>query len=83
MYYKWAKRNTGDDKNVEVSITDETVTSEMGVQLTPISQIGEFNATGLVELNTVQLTPISTRDENKKSDTDGMLTRLYLSLIHI
>ena len=78
--------NTNDDKNVEVSITDETFTSEMGVQLTPISQIGESSATELVEVNTVQLTPISTRDENKKSDTDEMLTRLYsmmLSLIHI
>ena len=58
--------NTNDDKNVEVSITDETFTSEMGVHSTPVSQIGESSATESVELNTVQLTPISTRYENKQ-----------------
>ena len=66
--------NKNNDENV--SVTDETVTSEMGVQLTPISQIGEFNATGLVEVNTVQITPISTRDENKTDETAAMMQLL-------
>ena len=40
--------NTGEDDNV-----DETVTSEMNIKLTPISQINETSAT---ELNSVPLT---------------------------
>ena len=68
-----SKMNTGDDNNIEVSITDETVTSEMCVKLTPISQIGETSA---IELNTVQITPISTQDENKTDDTAAMMQLL-------
>ena len=65
------------DKNINVSVTDKTFTSEMGGHSTPISQIGESSATESVELDTIQVTPILTRYENRKSDTDEMLTRLY------
>ena len=40
----------------------------MGIHSTPVSQIGETSATESVELNTVQLTPISTQYENKTED---------------
>ena len=52
--------------NMEVNLTDDKFTSEMGVHSTPISQIDEPSATESVKLNTVQLTPISTRYENKQ-----------------
>ena len=64
------------DKNVEVSLTDDTFTSEMGVHSTPISQIGEPSATKSVESNTVQLTPISIRYENKTDDLTAMMQLL-------
>ena len=69
--------NTNEDKTEKVSLSDEIVMSEMDVQLTPISQVGEASTTENVE--TEKVTSISLH-ENK---TDEMLTRLYLSLIHI
>ena len=59
-----------DEDNTKVSIADETVTSEMDVELTPISQVGEASTTENVGTETV--TSISLH-ENK---TDEMLTRL-------
>ena len=43
--------NKNNDENV--SVTDETFTSEMGIHSTPVSQIGESSATKSVELNTI------------------------------
>ena len=48
--------NTNEDNNTKVSLTDETVMSEMDVELTQIRQISETRAT---ELNLVPLTSIS------------------------
>ena len=64
------------EKNVDVSVTDKMFTSEMGVCSTPISQIGESSATESVELNTIQVTPISTRHENKKDDNSDIINMM-------
>ena len=64
--------NTNKGDNV-----DETVASEMDVELNPISQTSE---TSVTELNPVPLTPISTQDENKPDDTAAMM-QLLLSEI--
>ena len=67
--------NTDEDNNTKVSLTDEIVTSEMDVELTPISQISEARVT---ELNTVPSTSISTTSEGK-SDNTAALMQLLLS----
>ena len=61
---------------MEISLTDDKFTSEMGVHSTPISQIGESSATESVELNTVQLTPIPTRYESKTDEIMAMMQLL-------
>ena len=67
--------NTKDDKNVEISLTDDTFTNEMGIHSTPTSQIDE-SATESVELNTVQLTPTSTRYESKTDEITAIMQLL-------
>ena len=63
--------STSDNIVIETSTSEINLTSEMDVQLNPISQVGEASATENVE--TEQVTSISLH-ENK---TDEMLTRLY------
>ena len=64
------------DKNVKVSVIDKTFTSEMGGYSTPISQIGESSTTESVELDRMQVTPISTRHENKKDDNSDIINMM-------
>ena len=64
------------DKKVDVSVTDKTFTSEVGIHSTPVSQIVESSATESVELNTIQVTPISTRHENKKEDNSDIINMM-------
>ena len=51
--------STNDNKTLEVSATDENLTSEMDVPLTQISQIGESSTTAFVQSETITITSIS------------------------
>ena len=63
------------NNNKNVSVTDQTFESEMGVCSTPISQI-ESSATESVELDRVPVTPISTRHENIKDDNSDIINMM-------
>ena len=66
--------STNDNKTIEISTTDVDLTSEMDVPLPQTSQIDESNTLASVE--TVTLTSISTRSENKPDETSAMMQLL-------
>ena len=68
------------DKSIHVSVTDRTFTSEMGGYSTPINQLGESSTTESVELDRIQVTPISTRSEKKTDETTAMIPVSYTHL---
>ena len=69
------------DKNNEVSITDETFMSEMGVHSTPVNQL-EGSSTESVKINgpPVQSTPISIRHESKTDEIKDIKVMMQLLL---
>ena len=73
------KMSTNDNITLEISTTDENLTSEMDVPLTQISQIGESSTTAFVQSETVTATSISSRHENKTDETTTALMQLLLT----
>ena len=72
--------STNDNITLEISTTDVDMTSEMDVQLTPISQVGEASTTAFVQSETVTISSISSGQENKTDDTAAMMQLLLNKL---